>query len=116
MTKIIANLNGKALVRDKEIDLHTRVVIEHAFVVCIIAILPQKGNSHKVFQQGGICINKEEIEDTIVGEVLIADRLFLHKWRSDIVHTQQQPCILTIQHIVAHRWHADLTANRGQYS
>ena len=116
MTKIIANLNGKTILRDKEIDLHTRVLIEHAFVVWIIAVLPQKGNCHKVFQQRGISINKEEIEDAIVGEVILADGLFLYKWRSDIVHTQQQPCVLTILHIVAYRRHADLTANRGQYS
>ena len=40
MTKIIANLNGKTIVRDKEIDFNTRVVVEHAFVVWIIAVLP----------------------------------------------------------------------------
>ena len=28
MTKIIANLNGKTLVRGKEIDLQTRVVVD----------------------------------------------------------------------------------------
>ena len=28
MTKIIANLNSKTLVRDKEIDLQTRVVVD----------------------------------------------------------------------------------------
>ena len=28
MTKIVANLNGKTLVRDKEIDLQTRVVVD----------------------------------------------------------------------------------------